>query len=320
MKNDNKISVIITCHNYGRFLNQAIDSALFQSVKPKEIIVINDASDDNTDEVARSFEDKIKYYVVDFKNAQKTRNFGLKKSSGEYVVYLDADDYLREDFLYKMQKEMENDDELLLVYSDRNHIGDEKILDSVGAKELWRSEDYSYENLMRYNYISITSLIRRDKFTGFDEDINRFQDWEAWLTLLKGGNAKRIPEPLFTVRFHGENKTIKVGGMLERVKILTKHHLIDVLVDDLNVQKDNIHIKEKEIEEKNKEIEDKNKKIKEKNIEIEKKNEEIEEKNKEILLLKSSKFWKLRNFYLKVKHYFIFIFLNPRKFFKKYFK
>jgi hypothetical protein len=92
-------------------------------------------------------------------------------------------------------------------------------------------------------------------------------------------------------------------------KHITKEELIfqrDNLKNDLN-------IKDKRIEEKNKEIEDKNK-------EIDIKNKEIEEKNKEILLLKSSKFWKLRNFYLKVKHYFIFIFLNPRKFFRKYFK
>jgi hypothetical protein len=64
----------------------------------------------------------------------------------------------------------------------------------------------------------------------------------------------------------------------------------------------------------------KNMEIKEKNTEIEEKNEEIKEKNTEIELIKSSSFWKMRNFYLKIKHYFIFIFLNPRKFFKKYLK
>jgi len=284
-----KTSVIITCHNYGKYLKESIDSVINQTTSSKEIIVINDASDDETEEIALSFGNKISYYFVDFKNAQKSRNFGLKKSKGEYVIFLDADDYFRNDLLEKMQSEMDNDHELVLIYSDRENFGNDTILKNLGIENSWKTLDYDYEKLIFGNYISLPSLIRRENFIGFDEEINRFQDWEAWITLLKNGKAKRIPEPLFFVRFHGDNKTIKTDGDIERIKILSKHKRFDILSNDICEMKSIITQKEQEIQQKEQEIQQKE--------------QEIQQKEQELAFIKSSKFWKLREFYIKLKKY-----------------
>jgi glycosyltransferase involved in cell wall biosynthesis len=219
--------VIITSHNYGRFLGFAIDSALRQTVKPKEIIVVDDASDDNTEEVAKSFDDKIHYFKVNFRNVAKSRNFGFSKASGEYVVFLDADDYFREDFLEKTQYVLQKNRKILLVYSDRTNIGDEDTIKSINQSRNWKSQNFNYKDLRKNNYISLPSLIRKNNFNGFDEKIKGFEDWEAWLNFLGPGLAKRIPEPLFFVRFHKQNKTFIEHKGIERLKILNKHGVLN---------------------------------------------------------------------------------------------
>jgi glycosyltransferase involved in cell wall biosynthesis len=226
LKMDYQASVIITSHNYGRFLDSAVNSVLNQTVKPKEIIVVNDASDDHTEEVASFFGDRIQYFQVNFRNAQKTRNYGLSKASGEYVVFLDADDYFRNDFLEKTQNIMKNNSKIRLVYSDRENIGTEDLLASIGHSSNWKSKDFNYNALRKYNYISLPSLIRRKYFKGFDEKIRRFQDWEAWLNFLKPKSAVRIPEPLFFVRFHEQNKTFTENKSIEKIKVLYKHGVL----------------------------------------------------------------------------------------------
>ena len=224
-KNKELTSVIITCHNYGKYLKKCIDSVINQTAAVKEIIVVNDASEDDSEQVAKRFGDEIQYFAVDFRNGQKTRNFGLQKVTGKYLLFLDADDYLREDCIEKMQNEMEKDDDLYLAYPDRYNIGDEGILKSHGFTKRWHSLEYNYEVLKYFNYIPLPSLIRMSKFTGFDVSLKRFQDWDAWLTFLSDNKkAKRIPECLYFARFHGKNLTVKTNHWKMLYKFHVKRH------------------------------------------------------------------------------------------------
>jgi glycosyltransferase involved in cell wall biosynthesis len=268
-QNNNLTSVVITCHNYGRYLKQSIDSVIRQTKKPLEIIVINDSSNDETEKVVTNYGDNVSYIYVDYRNVQKARNDGLKKAKGKYIVYLDADDYFRDDFIEKMEREMENDSSLSLVYSDRINFGNKDLLARLNLKEKWETSNFDYSNLIKDNYISLPSLIRREHFSGFDENINISQDWEAWLTLLKHGKAKRIAEPLFYVRIHGENKTFVMDGYTERIKILAKHKLYSILVNDFNKLRC--------------EIKDNNQKIQSKDIDILQKKTEIKLIEQEII-------------------------------------
>ena len=221
-----KTSVIITSHNYGRFLGSAIDSALGQTVKPKEVIVIDDASEDNTEEIAKSFGNKIRYFKVNFRNVSKTRNFGLSVASGEYVVFLDADDYFRGDFLEKTQHVIQKSLRIKLVYSDRIHVGFENLLENRNQSINWNSQRFDYKSLQKDNFISLPSLIRKNGFKGFDENIKGLEDWEAWLNFLRPDSAIWIREPLFFVRIHEQNKSIFENRSIERLKILFKHGIL----------------------------------------------------------------------------------------------
>ena len=97
-----QVSVIITCHNYARYLSRAIRSAVNQSFDRKdyEIIVVNDGSTDETKKVMSSFSGFIK--PINLKSnlgLAAARNEGLKKAIGRYVINLDADDYIDESLL-----------------------------------------------------------------------------------------------------------------------------------------------------------------------------------------------------------------------------
>ena len=118
-----KTSVIVPCHNYGRYLSWALASILHQTKPAREILVIDDSSDDETAEVTRSYGDKVRYYRVSFKCAQRTRNFGLEQAQGEYVLFLDADDFLDNTCLEILERELDENPSVKLAYSGRFHFG-----------------------------------------------------------------------------------------------------------------------------------------------------------------------------------------------------
>jgi len=242
-----KTSIVVTTHNYAQYLEECVNSLLSQTVKSLEIIVVDDASSDFPENAMEKYKSNeiVQFHSVNFKNAQNSRNFGFKKATGEYLLFLDADDYLRKDFLEKTQYILHSNLEIDCVYSDRTNFGSAGALEKIGQKKEWKTNDYSYSELKKHNYISLPALVRREKFTGFDEKINRFQDWDAWLTYLKGKKAYHISEPLFYVRFHGKNKSFATNKYTEKLKVQMKHKLITS--DSANYTKENQLVKKKNI-------------------------------------------------------------------------
>lgn len=88
------LSIVITCFNYGRYLRGAVESCLDQRPRPLEVIVVDDGSTDDTREVAASFGDRIRYLRRENGGVAASRNTGFSASSGEFVLFLDADDLL----------------------------------------------------------------------------------------------------------------------------------------------------------------------------------------------------------------------------------
>ena len=87
-------SIIIPCHNYGKFLLKCLKSIEFENDYLKEVIILNDSSEDNTDEIIEKLltKKKIVYHKVKFKSLAKTINFGAKKVTTKYFSRIDPDD------------------------------------------------------------------------------------------------------------------------------------------------------------------------------------------------------------------------------------
>ncbi len=94
-------SVVIPCYKQAQFLGQAIESVLNQTLPNIEVIVVNDGSPDNTDQVAREFGNKIIYLAKKNGGVASARNYGLKHAHGKMVLFLDSDDWIAPDMLEK---------------------------------------------------------------------------------------------------------------------------------------------------------------------------------------------------------------------------
>ena len=93
------VTVVIPTYNYGEYLSDAIESALKQTYKNLEVIVIDDGSSDNTEEIVKRYDGRLSYYFKENGGISSARNYGMLKAKGEYIVFLDSDDKLHESYV-----------------------------------------------------------------------------------------------------------------------------------------------------------------------------------------------------------------------------
>lgn len=188
------ISVIIPCYNHGLALSICLDSLVKQSFKDLEIIIVNDGSSDDTEKIVDDYikssggDCKIKYLKTEHHGAPAARNAGASRAHGEYLLFADADLIFAKDALQKMLDALRDNQSASYAYSAFR----------FGWKK-FSSRPFDIGVLKDNNYIHTSALIRREHFPGFDESLERFQDWDLWLTMLEQGHVgKYIPEVLFT--------------------------------------------------------------------------------------------------------------------------
>lgn len=130
-----KISVIVPVYNTKKYIEKCLNSIINQTVKDVEIIIVNDGSYDNSETVIKLFIEKysgkdIKYYKKENGGLSDARNFGIKKATGDYICFLDSDDYISNELFMGLEKYMEQDYDMIkykLVKVDKNYNRIEKI-------------------------------------------------------------------------------------------------------------------------------------------------------------------------------------------------
>lgn len=186
------ISVIIPTYQHADTLKACLDSVLRQTLKPKEIVVVDDGSTDDTQRILAPFARTVhmlKTYRQENKGSNPARNKGFDISTGAFVIFLDADVVMKPDMLEKLYRALESNSGAAFAYSSFR----------FGWKK-FRSFPYDESRLKRMNYIHTSALICRYAFPRFDEKIKRFQDWDLWLTMMeKGSRGVFVDENLFRV-------------------------------------------------------------------------------------------------------------------------
>lgn len=122
------VAVVITTHNYGHVVDKAIDSALSQTHKVKEVIVVDDSSDDDTAEVVekrQALDSRVKYLRVDARNVAEARNEGIYSTYCKFVVSLDGDDWIRKDFVKDCLNPLIKDRSIAFSYSSTEVVLEE---------------------------------------------------------------------------------------------------------------------------------------------------------------------------------------------------
>ena len=201
------VSIVVTCFNYGEYIEGALTSVYNQSFEDYEVIVVDDGSTDNSEEQVRPFLDDNRFRYIKQKNAGQAnaKNRGIKESTGEFIAFLDADDLWKKDKLEQQLKLFENL-EVGVVYSKASLIdaqGEPLPMPSQG-KYLHPRRGMISNYLFLDNFIWFSSaVVRREclnKLGLFDESLQMSIDWDLWLRISTRYAFDFVDEPLLAYR------------------------------------------------------------------------------------------------------------------------
>ncbi len=218
-----KVSVIIPNYNYGRFLSGAIESVMAQTYSNIEIIVVNNGSTDDSLRILSKYSDEIT--VVNQANLGQSgaRNSGLLKSKGEYIAFLDADDYWNPNKIEKQIRILRP--ETQLVYCGITKISDNKDESSVLVAPQFRGDCRKY--FMEKPGVSIvlsgesTVLFSRnllEKVGVFDENLNQCAGWDFFRRCADFTEFDFVDEPLSYYRVHSANMSKSIDSGISDIR------------------------------------------------------------------------------------------------------
>ncbi|HTL48915.1 MAG TPA: glycosyltransferase [Verrucomicrobiae bacterium] len=203
-----RTAAIVTCHNYGAFLPVCLESLLRQTVPFSEIILVDDASSDDTAAVASRFADRVRYVRVAFRNPALARQKGFEESTAEFVVMIDADDWLVPEFNEKLGGALAADPSLGFAYCGAHYADPEGKSSLYPGRGEFPLQPYNPRLLRYQNYIPNCSLVRRQAWLGQDPALPSLEDWDHWIRMeARGWKGALVPEKLFYYRLHNRNRS-----------------------------------------------------------------------------------------------------------------
>ena len=200
-----KVSVYIVNHNYGRYLEQAIESVLAQSFGDFELLIFDNGSNDGSGEIISRYarHEQVAVFCQDNIGLSRTNNLALRSARGKYVLRLDADDYLHHNALELLAGTLDRRPDIGLVFPDYF------LVDAKGKV---------FEVMQRHNFDEVTlldqpahgacTMIRREcleALNGYDESYHCQDGWDLWVRFIRRYGVANLNLPLFYYRKHGNS-------------------------------------------------------------------------------------------------------------------
>jgi glycosyltransferase involved in cell wall biosynthesis len=227
-KTENKptVSIIVPTYNRGRLIARSVKSVLNQTYQDFELIIVDDASTDNTEEVVSSFNDKRIRYVRHKENRGEAaaRNTGIKAARCDYIAYQDSDDEWLPEKLAKQMKLLEDaSPEVGVIYTGfwktENHRKTYIPFSWVNQKN-----GDIHKELLKGNFIgSPVVLIKKDCFNRvglFDERLCNLVDWEMWLRISKQYHFRCVDEPLVIAHYDSDNVSDNPDNLIDALELV----------------------------------------------------------------------------------------------------
>jgi glycosyltransferase involved in cell wall biosynthesis len=216
--NEYKVSIIVPVYNVEKYLTQCMESLVNQTLKDIEIIVVNDGSPDNSIKILEQYEkkypDMIKVFTTENQGVSHARNYGLDRAKGEYIMFVDSDDFVELDMAEKLYTKAYTDQNDLVMCARFNVYEVEgkaelkrKIMNIFSMNQNFRMSERKFE-LVHASPFPWDKLFKRSLLSGirFPEGI-RFEDLVvAFEAAVMAENIGIVPEPLYNYR-----KTTQVG-------------------------------------------------------------------------------------------------------------
>lgn len=236
-----KVSIVIPSYNYSQYLDERIQSLLNQTYQDFELIIVDDASTDNSVEVIKNYEGdprvRTKFFTENSGLPYKRWNDGAAIASGDYILFAGADDSCAPTMLENLVKKLETNPNVGIAYCQSMQMdGEGKFIRSMKKytdtldKDHW-SQDFLSKGTDECKYLTIkcvipnasAALIRRSIFTqvgGFNENLKLVADWMLYSKIMMASDVAFIAEPLNYFRCHSgtvRSKMMKLGSHTEEI-------------------------------------------------------------------------------------------------------
>ncbi len=240
------ISVVIPTYNRYAPLKRALESVFSQTIQPIEVIVIDDGSVDETSQIIKDFPN-IKYFYQKNRGVSSARNLGIKKSTSEWVAFLDSDDTWHKDKLKRQIDFHKQNSDLLISYTDEKWIRNNKEVNLPKKYKKYGGD--IFKECLSHCIIAPSATIMHkslfEKIGFFEEDLEVCEDYDLWLKIALNHQIGLIDEKLITKYGGNEDQlSVKYWGMdrfrvvaLESIlsnlshKDINKHPIINTLID-----------------------------------------------------------------------------------------
>lgn len=215
------------CRNYGRFLPQALDSLLEQLHENWEVIVVDEASQDDTRAIVNGYRtrmgERLRYIRNDAPvGLQKVSNTVLGLANGKYLMRLDADDWLDESALLLLVAKLESDPKLGLAYGNFYYVNEEGKYIGTERRRKFGVEDMS-GHMPPHGACTMVSTRALKAAGGYTGTVNAQDGWDLWFRLKNRVGVAHLDAPIFYYRQHGRSLSRDVGRLLEaRAGIISK--------------------------------------------------------------------------------------------------
>tara|TARA_R110002072_G_scaffold534_8_gene4285 strand:+ start:36606 stop:37439 length:834 start_codon:yes stop_codon:yes gene_type:complete len=211
-----KISVVIPTYNRKETIKRAMDSVLSQSYQNFELIIVDDGSTDETQEIINKFlpHEKIKVISIDNSGVSKARNIGIQNADSKWIAFLDSDDEWHTDKLTMQMKVIEDDPDAVLIHTNEVWIRNGKHLKQKGIHKKYGG--FIFDKCIPLCNISpSTSLIKKsvlEEVGMFDEKFVVCEDYDLWLKI----SSK------YKVHFIEDSLVNKYGGHDDQLSTMYK--------------------------------------------------------------------------------------------------
>ncbi len=223
-----EISVIIPTYNRCDLLKRAINSVIKQTVTPKEIIVVDNGSTDQTYQMVSSLFPEINYFIEKKRGVSAARNKGILESKSKWIAFLDSDDTWKPT---KLEKQMEfstfNQDKYRIIHTDETWYRNKKFLNQL--KKHKKSGGNIFKNCLQLCCISPSSVVLKkqifEEYGLFDENLEVCEDYDMWIRITSKEKVGFLDSPL-VLKYggHSDQLSKKFWGMDRfRIKSLEKN-------------------------------------------------------------------------------------------------
>ena len=233
------VSVVIPAYNHAAYIVAAIESVLAQTTPPREVIVVDDGSPDDTAARVTPLAEagRVRYVRQENAGMAAARNAGARLATSEYLYFLDDDDLLFPDAVRPLVRELTEHREAAFAYGNMVVFDDRPPCPGPrSGAHRDPSRAVNPTEFLLFNQIGSPGqvLMRRQAFLdvgGFNLKIWGTDDWDLWLRLLRDRSARMISSPVIAYRLHANNASRDIARMYRSSLAVARRHLAEVPIE-----------------------------------------------------------------------------------------